>query len=116
MLSFYLNVEREFFVQRFYPRLAKSVAQPADDPQPPAPQNHPDPPVSLALESRDAGEYAVAVEGAVQVFWFDADAPADALFDVIRDEIDHFASALAYHADHRFLRTGEAVDRKSTRL
>src|SRR5262245_16001791 len=85
------------------------MAQPADDPQPPAPQNHPDPPVSLVLKRRNAGEYAVAVEGAVQVFGFDADAPADALFDVIRDEIDHFAAALADHADHRFLRAGEAV-------
>ena len=54
--------------------------------------------VSLALKRRNGGEHAVAVERAVQVFGFDADAPANALPDVIRDEIDHFASALADQA------------------
>src|SRR5262249_48764213 len=108
-LSFDLDVEGEFFVQRFDPRLSESVTQPADDPQPSAPQNHPYSPVSLALARRNAGEYAVAVERAVQVFGFDANAPSNALLDVIRDEIDHFASALTDHADHGFLRTGEAV-------
>src|SRR5262245_35256606 len=85
------------------------MAQPSDDPQSPAPQDHLDSPVSLALARRYAGENKVAVERPVQIFGFDANAPADALFDVIRDEIDHFAAALADHADHRFLRAGEAV-------
>src|SRR5262249_17914767 len=108
-LSFNLDVEREFFVQRFNPRLAESVTQPANDPQSAAPQNHLDSSVSLALTRRDAGDREVAIERAVQVFGFDADAPPNALFDVVRNEVDHFAAALADHAGHHSSRTGEAV-------
>src|SRR5262249_27499147 len=106
--SFDLDIELELFIQRFDPRLAEAVTQPADDPQTSAPQNHLDFPITIALTRRDAGEHEIAIERAVQVFGFDANAPADTLFDFIRNKIDHFAAALADHADHRFLRTGEA--------